>query len=80
MFDPKATASHLDSTKMRRTQREQFESAIPHFPDLDRASGYFAEGPKHEVTALQPAARGKSREARNRSREDGDSAVEKLVT
>src|SRR5262249_43565560 len=31
--------------KMRRTQREQIESVISLFPDLDEASRYFAEGP-----------------------------------
>jgi hypothetical protein len=31
--------------KMRRTPREQIESAILHCPDLDEASGNFAEGP-----------------------------------
>jgi hypothetical protein len=41
------TAGPYIWVKMRRTQREQIESAIPHFPDLDGASGYFAEGPQH---------------------------------
>src|SRR5262249_43191545 len=34
--------------KLRRTQREQIESATPHFPDLHGASGYFAEGPRKQ--------------------------------
>jgi hypothetical protein len=52
-----STTERLLGVKMRRTQREQFESAIPHFSDPGRASGYFAEGPTHKVAALQPAAR-----------------------
>jgi hypothetical protein len=35
---------------MRRTQREQIESAILLCPDLEGASGYFAEGPKGDGT------------------------------
>jgi hypothetical protein len=30
-------------SKCEKTQREQISSAIPHCPDLDMASGYFAE-------------------------------------
>ena len=29
MFEPKATAPHLDSTKLRRTQSEHMFSALP---------------------------------------------------
>jgi hypothetical protein len=43
----------LQVGKMRRTQREQIESAIPLSADLDGASSYFAEGPRAEGAAAQ---------------------------
>src|SRR6266436_5630131 len=39
MFEPKATASHLDSTKMRRTQSEQNASASPPIADIQTGPG-----------------------------------------
>src|SRR5215469_15249829 len=45
------------STPCRSPGASQIESAIPHFPDLDEACSHFADGPLHEVAALQPAAR-----------------------
>jgi hypothetical protein len=37
MFEPKATAPHLDSTKKRNTRCEQMFSAIPATADIRRA-------------------------------------------
>src|SRR6516225_11001576 len=39
------TAGPYIRVKMRRTQCEQIESVMPLYPDLDGASGCFAEGP-----------------------------------
>jgi hypothetical protein len=47
----------------RRTQSEQMSSGLPLRTDLARRSRHVANVPKHKVAALQPAARGKSREA-----------------
>jgi tripartite-type tricarboxylate transporter receptor subunit TctC len=35
-----------------RTQREQIETVIPHYTDIDGASGYFEEGPGNEQHIL----------------------------
>src|SRR5262249_27339628 len=42
---PKATAPHLDSTKLRRTQCEQMASGLPPKADVAQCSRHFAFGP-----------------------------------
>lgn len=36
---------------MRRTRHEQIESALPHYPDLNKACRHFADGPEAERIA-----------------------------
>src|SRR5499433_834098 len=40
------------STPCRSPGASQITSALPHFPDLDGASGYFAEGPEAVICSL----------------------------
>src|ERR1700746_344257 len=54
---PKATAPHLDSTKLRRTQCEHMFSALPSNSDIARGTRHVSNGPLHKVAALRPAAR-----------------------
>jgi hypothetical protein len=36
--------------KMRRTQREQISSGVPHYADLDEACRHFSDGPIRDIT------------------------------
>src|SRR6266436_274454 len=54
---PNATAPHLDSTKLRRTQYEHMFSALPSNSDIARRSRHVSKGPTAEVTALIHQAR-----------------------
>src|SRR6266852_8427372 len=55
---PNATAPHLDSTKLRRTQCEQMSSELPLEADIAQHTRHVSKVPLHKVAALQPAARG----------------------
>src|ERR1700731_969670 len=46
---PNATAPHLDSTKLRKTQCEQMSSEFPPKADLTHGSRHFAFVPNSEV-------------------------------
>src|ERR1700675_4864694 len=48
---PKATASHSDSTKVGRTQSEQISSGLPPKADIARYSWHVANVPTAEVDA-----------------------------
>src|ERR1700738_4058522 len=46
---PKATAPHLDSTKLRRTQCEQMSSGLPLKADIAQYSRHVSKVPRREV-------------------------------
>jgi hypothetical protein len=56
MFEPKATAPHLDSTKMRNNQPEQMSSAFPSNSDIARRGRHFAFVPLNETARAVGAA------------------------
>ena len=55
MFEPKATAPHLDSTKMRNTLCEQMFSASPPNSDIARCGRHFAFGPIPDLRRACPS-------------------------
>src|ERR1700746_3748587 len=69
-----SAASRRIWVRERKSHSEQIWSALPPMADIDFSREDFSVGPKHEVAALQPAARGKSREAGSDG-EDSDSGV-----
>ncbi len=49
MFEPKATAPHLDSTKLRRTQYEQMSSALRPIADIREMSWRVRQMPDSDI-------------------------------
>src|SRR5262249_44369753 len=45
------------STPCRSPGASQIESVIPHYPDIDGANGYFAEGPRAAILAVSKSRR-----------------------
>src|ERR1700720_2907042 len=52
---PKATAPHLDSTKLRRTQCEHMFSALPSNSDIARYLRPFSKGSTEHILDMSPA-------------------------